>query len=188
MKKGDVVKQKKEILMVSICCIGLMACSRGFMQESLNDTALNSKTENSQSEALNQPMKTDLTIEAILELAQKQLNGKILSVEYEVGHPNYYEVTMVSENSIYELNFNSESGDLLNKSLETDEGLVLENVQLSIAQAISIVLTKIGGGMIQSIQLEYDELGIVYDVEVEKDMKSYDLKIDANDGSIVDFK
>lgn len=188
MKKGDVVKQKKGILMMVICCIGLMACSRGITQESLNDTNLNSKTENSQSEAGNQMMKTELTIEAILELAQKQLNGKILSVEYEVGHPNYYQVTMVSENSIYELNINSESGDLLNKSLESDEGLVLENVQLSIAQAISIALAKTGGGMIRSIQLEHDELGIVYDVEVEKDIKSYDLKIDANDGSIVDFK
>ena len=172
-----------------ICCIGLMACSHGMTEESLNDTDLNSKTENSQPETRDQTMKsTELTIEAILELAQKQLNGKILSVEYEVAHPNYYQVTMVFENSIYELDFNSESGDLLNKSLESDEGLVLENVQLSIAQAISIALAKTGGGLIQSIHLEHDKLGIVYDVEVEKDMKNYDLKIDANDGSIVDFK
>lgn len=183
------MKQIKEILMMTICCIGLIACSRGTTQESLNNVDLNSKIEDSQSETGSQAMNDNtLTIEVILDLAQKQLNGKILSVEYEVGHPNYYQVKMVSENSIYELNFNSESGDLLNENLESDEGLVLENVQLSIAQAISIALAKTDGGMIQSIKLERDELGIVYDVEVEKNGKGYDLKIDANDGSIVEFK
>lgn len=189
MKKGDYMRRIKWMLVWSICALSLIACHQAKDPSSSNVKPTNSENQTNPLEIPSQQIKqTRLTIETILQLTEQQMQGRVLEVKYEEGYPHYYQVTLISDGAVYELDFNAETGDLLNKRLAPDEVAYLENIQLSIPEVIAIAKGKIEGAEVNSVQLDDEEDGVIYQVEIERNGIDYDLKIDANDGSIIEVE
>lgn len=74
-----------------------------------------------------------------------------------------------------------------NKESNDDQELTAANTKTAITedQAKQTALASIKDGTVQSIQLEDEDGVIVYGVEIKSGNTTYDVKVDANTGSIV---
>lgn len=188
-KKGDNMRKIKWMLVCSVFVVSLMACHQVKDSSSSNLKPTNSENQISSLETPSQQVKqTRLAVETILQLTEQQMQGRVLEIEYEEGFPPYYQVTLISDGVGYELDFNAENGDLLNKRSTLDEVQHLENVQLSISEVIAVAKGKIEGAEVISVQLENEGSGMMYQVELEHNGIDYDVKIDANDGSVIELE
>ena len=65
---------------------------------------------------------------------------------------------------------------------------ILDGVNISIDEAISIATSQSNGGVVHSIQLEPKEIGVVYEAEAIKNNKKQEIEISATDGKIISFE
>ncbi|MDD3063836.1 MAG: PepSY domain-containing protein [Massilibacteroides sp.] len=108
-----------------------------------------------------------------------------------------YDVEIKTENVVQDVKVDAITGAILksdqdndkeSKDKENDEQeLTAENTKTSITeeQAKQTALVSVRDGVFQSIELEDEDGVIVYGVEIKVGTDTYDIKVDANTGSIV---
>lgn len=165
--------------------LSLMACAK-------KDLTTNPSTMENQmmsESGTSQVTATDLPIEDILNQARKAIgNGTVTAIEYEKGNPNYYEVDIYVGDLKYELQIDALTGDLFNQEQTSVNAYILDGVNISIDEAISIATSQSNGGVVHSIQLEPKEIGVVYEAEAIKNNKKQEIEISATDGKIISFE
>ncbi len=179
------MKKYKVYLLIGGALLSLIACSKKELtnNQSTTENQMTNESGTSQVKAV------DLPIEEILKQARKAIgNGTVTKVEYEIGTPNYYEVDIYVGDLKYELQIDALTGELFNQKQTSINPTILDGVNLSIDEAISIAAAQSNGGLVHSIHLEPKEIGVVYEAEAIKNNKKQEIEISATDGKVISFE
>lgn len=132
------------------------------------------------------------------ELALKEINGDIISIEFDGDDLQpHYEIDVVKDNEKVELKVDAASGavkvterEMIQKSVTQASSAVLpvtKTTTISQEQAMDIALTK-AAGTVTEVELDDDNNELVYEIEIRNGKMEYDFKIDAVSGAIVEYK
>lgn len=180
------MKKYRHYLLIGGALLALTACSNT-KSSTTTQTPTNNGTVNET--GTTQVKGGDMPIEDILIQARKSIgNGIVTSVDYEVGHPNYYEVDIYVENQKYELQFDALTGEIFKQEQTSENPTILDGVNISIDEAISIAAARSNGGLVHSIHLQPKEIGVVYEATAIKNNKEQKIEISATDGKVISFE
>ena len=179
------MKNYKIYLLIGMVLLTLTACSN----KKLTTTETPSTNTTTNESGTTQVKGVDMPIEDVLVQARKAIgNGIVTSVDYETGHPNYYEVDIYVGDQKYELQFDALTGEIFNQEQTSENPTILDGVHISIDEAISIAASQSNGGLVHSIHLEHKEIGVVYEATALKNNKTQDIEISAVDGKVISFE
>ena len=128
--------------------------------------------------------------------AKAEAPGKAIEVELKDDDGViYYQVEIVTENRLKELQFDAGSGELIGlktkmqtpTNMDKEDTRVLEalkTAQTTLPQAVEIAKKKFGGSAIEA-ELEASSRGAYYEIDLVKDDKVREVKVAANNGEIL---
>ena len=123
--------------------------------------------------------------EAVLEIATDKVDGQAVELEFDEDNGRgYYEIEIYTNNKKYELKVDADSGKVIESDMdrERDER---SSVGLSLQQAI-IIAERETQAKTKSAELKNrGGRDSYYEVDTIRKNTEYEVKIDANDGSIL---
>ena len=145
-----------------------------------------------------------ITASEAKEIALKEVNGEIISLEFDDDDDNlqpHYEIDVVKDNEKVELKVDANSGavkvterESINQSIKQSNSSVLpsataskQSATISQQKAIDIALAK-AAGTVTEIELDENDNQLVYEIEIRNGKMEYDFEIDAITGAIVEYK
>lgn len=130
-------------------------------------------------------------------IALKEINGEMISLEYDGDDfKPHYEIDIVKDQEKIELHIDANSGavkvterEVISQYVKSPNSTVLPTTTATISeqQAIDIALAK-ANGTLTEIELDDEDNSLVYKIEIRNGKIEYDFKIDATNGSIVEYK
>lgn len=127
-------------------------------------------------------------IEAI-EIAQKEFPGVVLELERDKNNGRtIYEVELASSSEKAELEVDAMNGEIISIQVKSDkeEYRKYSGVALSMEEAIRIAQGKFQGTVIE-VELDTNNGGFEYEVELVQNGKEAEIVIDGNTGEILEF-
>lgn len=125
-----------------------------------------------------------------VDIAVQKVGGVAESVDFK--HKNgssYFEVDVIAGNQKHEVKIDAASGQVLNSKVENNHDTDSDSAQLqqtgvSLHQAISAAVAKTGG-VAKEAEWENENGQSYYKVETIANGQEYDVKIDAQNGSVM---
>lgn len=176
------VKIILSFICLSIMLVGCRSNDKTELNSSPNQVPNVETTQtDTEGEALNQ---TEISVGDVIEVVTQEVLGTVIKIDYEIGKPSFYQVEVLKDQTVYELEVNAVNKEVLNRREEKQEELIsLGEVKVSIGDAWSIALSQAGGGTLESIEL--DQRANLYEVNLVKDQQDYEIEISAMDGSVI---
>lgn len=133
---------------------------------------------------------TSISMEEAKNKVTNQYPGIVTEIEKDKkGSKTVYEMEILGKNQKYELVLDANSGKVL--KLEEKEKLETEDqtpiVKISIDQGKAIA-KKVFNGTVKEIEIEKEDDLLVYEVKMMSKNKKADIKIDANNGTVLQVK
>ena len=124
-----------------------------------------------------------ITAEQAINTALNQIPGQAVKVdfEHEMGKA-YYEVDINHGNQKHEIKVDAASGKIIKSDVENLKNPVTASVSLQ--QAITKAQVTVGG-KVKEAKLKTKEGQMYYKIEMVNQLAKHELKIDANNGSIL---
>ena len=127
-------------------------------------------------------------------LAQEQVEGQV--IEAELGREDgayVYEIEIAVADGVQELLLDPASGEVLSNVLDTDDHDHRKSkklkkfapTQLNLTQAVAAAEEHLTGGIAKEAELEYEDGQLLFEVELLKDGKEYEVYVSPNDGKIL---
>lgn len=156
--------------------------------ETLSEDATSLNTTDTTLEA---PSENNASMERALQVALERTNGGVVKkceVDYEDGI-KIYDIEIVNGQIEYSLNIGFDDMKVYEFKQDTaDDEYDNNNAQITADEAERIALERCQGGVVTKLELDYDDDILIYEIEVENGSTEYKIKIDANSGSIIEFK
>ena len=124
---------------------------------------------------------TALSLNEIIEIALEKSGGGVIEgiyVEPENGR-FFYEVIVRIDEKTYEIEIDSETGEITEFSEIIPLAELVKIAQVSFERAMEIAVVRTGGGTVEEIELEYDYDLLVYEVIVRNNNRRYEITINA---------
>ncbi len=123
-----------------------------------------------------------------VDIAVQKVGGTAESVDFK--HKNgssYFEVDVIAGNQKHEVKIDAASGQVLDSKAENDsdgDSAQLQQAGVSLRQAVSAAVAKTGG-VAKEAEWENENGQSYYKVETIANGQEYDVKIDAQNGSVI---
>lgn len=116
--------------------------------------------------------------------------GMVIELEYDADDQEY-EITIQFNGYEYEIEMDALTGDITeidSDELDDDDRFYGDPGLIGLNQAREIALNRVGGGIIEKIELDEEDDRFIYEVELDFDGVEYELEIDAYTGEILSFE
>ncbi len=127
-------------------------------------------------------------------IALNKANGKIVKFELDEDDGRYsYEFEIIKDGMEYEIDIDAYSGKIIKFESERDDDYKSskktsqKKQMISSDQAKKIALNKVNGKIVE-FELDEDDGRLIYEIEIKKDGREYNLEIDAYTGKIIEFE
>ena len=127
-------------------------------------------------------------------ILNKVSNGILVSFSYDYNDDGIpvYKGKVLKGNYEYEVKVNGNNGTILKFECDNrDYDHIYINISknpISVTQAEQIMLNKVPGGILTEFSFDYDNRISSYEGKIRKENMEYEIKVDANSGTILKFE
>ena len=132
---------------------------------------------------------SSIPLNEIIEIVLNKLGGGIVEeVHFEQNiDGSFYELIVRTDDKSYEIEVNLETGEIVEFKEIIPLTELVNSAQISFERAKEIAISRVGGGTVEEIELEYENSLLIYDVIVKFNSRRYEITIDAKTEAIIDF-
>ena len=131
-----------------------------------------------------------LSLKEIMEIALDKSGGGLVE-EVHFGKKNglsFYELIVRTSDKAFEIEVNSETGEVIEFKEIIPLAELVNSAQVSFEKAMEAAISRIGGGMVEEIELEYENGLLIYDVTVRSNGRRYGVTIDAITEAVIEIE
>ena len=152
----------------------------------------NNKAVTGSSEAVS-AMQSKINLTQAIDIAKQNTKGDLVSAKFDYDDDDAtseYEVELVANGTSYEVKIDANTGKVLKTKQEAldkkdmAEYSAMKQAKVSMNSAMQTASQSVNGKVI-SAEFELKKYQSLYDIEVIKDNKKYEVSIDANTGKIL---
>ncbi|MFJ7752973.1 PepSY domain-containing protein [Peribacillus muralis] len=168
--KEGIIQRKKMIMTVSAATVLLFGGAAGTAVYAVNKGAL------SEDEAV--------------KMISDKLGGEVTQFEKDWDQPTTYEMTVKTKDGYQDVDVDAEKGEILSQETEDDDDeemstqQAVDKAKVSMEEAEKIALKKVDG-QVTDAELDSEDGGLVYELEIKQDKKEYDVAVDAMTGKVL---
>ncbi|WP_285768304.1 PepSY domain-containing protein [Peribacillus sp. SI8-4] len=168
--KEGIIQRRKMIMTVSAATVLLFGGAAGTAVYAVNKGAM------SEDEAI--------------KLISDKLGGEVTQFEKDWDQPKTYEMTVKTKDGYQDVDVDAEKGEILSQEREDDDDedmskqQAVEEAKVSMEEAEKIALKKVGG-QVTDAELDSENGGLVYELEIKQDKKEFDVVVDAMTGKVL---
>ncbi|RDY27890.1 hypothetical protein CHL78_007760 [Romboutsia weinsteinii] len=177
------MKKVLAIILSSLLVISAVGCSKPSTEK--HNSAPNSNETAKKEAPVEIPSKDEINLDKAIELALREIDGTVVSAEYEHGTNSYYEVDIVKDKAKHEIEVEAKTGNILRNEIDNNYTYNIGEIKITLDEAKDIALKNIAGGTIKSLSLEKSGNVDIYNFDILKDKHDYDVEINALDGSVI---
>ncbi|WP_458353942.1 PepSY domain-containing protein [Peribacillus frigoritolerans] len=168
--KEGIIQRKKVIMTVSAASVLLFGGAAGTAVYAVN--------------------KGNLSEDEAVKMISEKLGGEVTQFEKDWDQPMTYEMTVKTKEGYQDVNVDAEKGEILSREMEDgdDEDMstqqAVETAKVSRDQAEKIALKAVDG-QVTDMELDSESGTLVYELEIKKGLKEYDVVVDATTGKVL---
>ncbi|MGG0845830.1 PepSY domain-containing protein [Peribacillus simplex] len=168
--KEGIIQRKKVIMTVSVASVLLFGGAAGTAVYAVNKGAL------SEDEAV--------------KMISEKLGGEVTQFEKDWDQPMTYEMTVKTKEGYQDVDVDAEKGEILSQEMENDDDedmstqQAVETAKISMDQAEKIALKEVDG-QVTDAELDSENGILVYELEISRGQKEYDVVVDAITGKVL---
>ncbi|MCK1994366.1 hypothetical protein GW626_21025 [Peribacillus muralis] len=168
--KEGIIQKKKIIMTVSAATVLLFGGAAGTAVYAVNKGAL------PEDEAV--------------KMISDELGGEVTHFEKDWDQPMTYEMTVKTKDGYQDVDVDAEKGEILSQETDDDEDedmstqQAVEKAKVSMDEAEKIALKKVAG-QVTDAELDSENGGLVYELEIKQGKKESDVVVDAMTGDVL---
>lgn len=140
-------------------------------------------------------VQSQISLEQAIDIAQQQTSGDVISAGFDDNDASAggkYEITLISDNTEYEIDIDADSGDVLNSKQETLDGddaadySALQQATVSMSEAMQTAVQSVGGNATAfEAEFDVDNGQAAYEIDVASDNQRHKVVIDSSTGDVI---
>ncbi len=138
-------------------------------------------------------VQSQISLEQAIDIAQQQTSGDVISAGFDDNDASTggkYEITLISDNTEYEIDIDADSGDVLNSKQETLDGddttdySALQQATVNMNEAMQTAAQSVNGTAIEA-EFDIDNGQAAYEIDVAADNQRHKVVIDSSTGDVI---